>query len=77
MTKSELANRILMLLGVNTRTASASPEEIQDVLKYLNDWMMANDAVGRRLGWTVGEVPADDAGIPDWAVLGVTNSVAP
>lgn len=76
MTKRELVNRFLMLLGVNTRTASASTEEIQDCLKYLNDWMLANDAVGRRLGWVEGEDPDDETGIPDWAVMGVTNSVA-
>lgn len=79
MTKRDLANRILKLLGVNTRTSSASPEEIEDVLMYTEDWMLSNNAIGRRIGWvhSNGEPdPDQDAGIPDWSVMGVANSMA-
>jgi hypothetical protein len=81
MTKGDLANRILKLIGVNTRTSSASSSEIQDTLINLEDWMLANNAVGRRIGWaqaadTSKPDPADDANIPDWSVMGVVNSMA-
>lgn len=79
MTKGELANRILKLLGVNTRFSEADPQEVQDTLEYLEDWMLANNAVGRRIGWIQSDGtpdPGQEAGIPDWATMGVTNSVA-
>lgn len=79
MTKRELASRVLRLLGVNTRFSEANPQEIEDTIKYMEDWMLSNDAVGRRIGWVVSgdEVnPDEESGIPDWAVMGVTNSVA-
>lgn len=77
MTKRELANRILTLLGVNTRTSSAGSQEINDTLMHLEDWMLANNAVGRRIGWVTGTSdPDEDAGIPDWSVMGVVNSMA-
>lgn len=78
MTKRELANRILTLLGINTRTSSAGPEEIQDTLLHLEDWMLSNNAIGRRIGWNASIVPDPDeeAGIPDWSVMGVANSMA-
>lgn len=66
------------MLGINTRTSSATPDEIQDVLLYLEDWMLSNNAIGRRIGWNASVVPDPDeeSGIPDWAVMGVTNSMA-
>lgn len=78
MTKGELANRVLTLLGVNTRTSSAGPEEIDDTLRHLEDWMLANNAVGRRIGWaaSTNPEPDDESGISDWAVMGVSNSMA-
>lgn len=79
MTKRELAIRILTLLGVNTRTSSAEPEEIEDTLNHLGDWMMANDAMGRRLGWVANGStpdPEEESGIPDWAVMGIANTMA-
>lgn len=80
MTKGELAERILKMLGVNTRFSEASPEEVADVLRYTEDWMTANSAVGRRIGWAESDDndpdPGDDTGIPGWAVMGVTASVA-
>lgn len=79
MTKRELANRILTLLGINTRTSEATPEEVEDVLGHLQDWMLSNNAIGRRIGWVVSDSPPDpeeESGIPDWAVMGVSNSVA-
>lgn len=79
MTKRELAIRILTLLGVNTRTSSATAEEIDDTLKHTQDWMMANDAIGRRLGWVDNGVtadPSEDSGLPDYAIMGVANSMA-
>ena len=79
MTKGELAQRILKLMGVNTRFSDASPEEIEDVLNYTEDWMLSENAIGRRLGWNQADGapdPEDDSGLPDWAVLGVTGSVA-
>lgn len=66
-------------MGINTRTSSADPEEISDTLKHTQDWMLANNAIGRRIGWVVftGEPDFDeDAGIADWAVMGVVNSMA-
>ncbi|MCK5886916.1 MAG: hypothetical protein KAG70_10540 [Alcanivorax sp.] len=79
MTKGQLAQKILMLLGVNTRFSEASPEEQQDVLGYMEDWMLSNSAVGKRIGYNQADGtldPDDEAGIPDWAVMGVTYSVA-
>lgn len=81
MTKGELADRILKLLGVNTRMSEANPTEVSDTLIYMEDWALANNAVGRRLGWvqaadTSNPDPSEDAGIPDWSVMGVTNSMA-
>lgn len=79
MTKGELADKILKLIGVNTRFSAATPEEVQDTIGYMEDWMMANNAVGRRIGYNQasGDIdPNDEAGIPDWSVMGVTNSVA-
>ena len=79
LTKGELAQRILKLIGVNTRFSEASPEETQDTLGYLEDWMLATNAMGRRLGYFISSGtpdPAESSGIPDWSVMGVTNSVA-
>lgn len=79
MTKGELAQKILKLIGVNTRFSEASPEEVQDVLGYMEDWMMAHNAVGKRIGYNQADGtanPDDEAGIPDWSVMGVTYSVA-
>lgn len=79
MTKGELADRILKAIGVNTRFSSATPEETSDVIRMTEDWILSNNAVGRRIGYNVaaGDFdPDDDAGIPDWSVLGVTYSVA-
>lgn len=79
MTKGDLANRILKLIGVNTRFSEATPQEVEDTLYNLEDWMLANNALGIRLGWIQSEGtpdPDEEAGIPDWAVMGVTNSVA-
>ena len=78
ITKSTLANRILRLIGVNTRFVEAAPEQVIDVLHYVDDWMMANDGMGRRLGWPQNDDPDPDTetNLPNWAVMGVTNSVA-
>lgn len=79
MTKGELAQKILKLIGVNTRFSEASPEEQQDVLGYMEDWMLSHSAVGKRIGYNQADGtvnPDDEAGIPDWSVMGVTYSVA-
>lgn len=81
MTKGELADRILKLLGVNTRLSEADPVEVADTLINLEDWMLAQNAVGRRLGWvkaadTSNPDPSEEAGIPDWAIMGVVNQMA-
>lgn len=79
MTKGDLANRILKLIGVNTRFSEATPGEVQDTLINLEDWMLANNAVGRRLGWVQSDGtpdPAEESGVPEWAVMGIVNSVA-
>jgi len=78
ITKGTLANRILRLIGVNTRFVEAAPEQVIDVLHYVDDWMMANDGMGRRLGWPQNDEPDPDTltNLPNWAVMGVTNSVA-
>lgn len=79
MTKGELAQRILKILGVNTRTSEASPEEVQDILEIAEDWLLSNNAIGRRLGYVQsGDVPdpEDESGLPSWSILGVSNSVA-
>lgn len=79
MTKGQLAQKILKLIGVNTRFSEATPEEQQDVLGYMEDWLMSHNAVGKRIGYNLadGDPSADEeSGIPDWAVLGVTYSVA-
>jgi hypothetical protein len=67
------------LLGINTRTSSASPEEIEDVLNHTEDWMMSNDGIGTRIGWVQnGETPdpSEESGLPDWSIMGVVNSMA-
>ena len=58
MTKNQLANQILTLLGINTRLSSAEPEEIEDTLRHTQDWILAQNAMGRRIGWVVnGDTP--------------------
>lgn len=78
MTKGELANRILKAIGVNTRTSEADPQEVSDVIEMIQDWMLSESANGVRLGYVVSESPDpnEEAGIPDWSVLGVVYSVA-
>jgi hypothetical protein len=79
MTKGELASRVLKLIGVNTRTSEADPEEVQDTIAYMEDWMLANAGIGKRIGYNAASgVPSaeDDSGVPDWSVMGITNSVA-
>lgn len=79
MTKAELANRILTAIGVNTRTSSATQDEVQDTLKMAEDWLLSNNAIGRRIGYIVSDGepdPNEETGLPDWAVLGVVYSVA-
>ena len=78
ITKGTLANRVLRLMGVNTRFVEASPEQVIDTLHYADDWMMANDGVGRRLGWAQSDEPSPDeeTNLPNWALMGVTNSMA-
>ena len=79
MTKEELANRILTAIGVNARTSEATPEEVQDTLKMAEDWLLSNNAIGRRLGYIVSDGipdPNEETGLPDWSVLGVVYSVA-
>ncbi len=79
MTKAELANRILTAIGVNARTSSATQDEVQDTLKMAEDWLLSNNAIGRRIGYIVSDGepdPSEETGLPDWAVLGVVYSVA-
>lgn len=79
ITKGELAQRSLRLIGVNTRFSEASAVELQDTLNYLEDWLLAQNALGKRLGYIVsGGIPnpADESGVPDWSVMGITNSLA-
>lgn len=79
MTKGQLAQKILKLIGVNSRFSEAEPHEVQDVLGYMEDWLMSHNAVGKRIGYNLadGAPSADEeSGIPDWAVLGFTYSVA-
>lgn len=79
MTKGELARKALKLIGVNTRFSEASPEEVQDALGYLEDYMAGTSGIGLRVGYyeSDGEPnPDDDSGIPTWAVMGITNSLA-
>lgn len=79
MTKGELAQRILRIIGVNTRFTEADPIEVQDTLKYLEDFMTSENGVGRRIGWLFAEnepKQEDDSGLPEFAVMGITNSVA-
>jgi hypothetical protein len=79
LTKGQLAQRVLKILGVNTRFSEADPQEVQDVLEYLEDWMLSNNGIGRRLGYIQNSGtpdPDESSGIPDWSVMGVTMSVA-
>lgn len=78
-TKGELAQRILRLIGVNTRFSEADPEEVQDVITYMEDWLASENGLGGQLGYNFASDdydPTDDSGLPDWAVKGVTASVA-
>lgn len=66
-------------MGVNTRLSEASPEEIEDTINHTQDWMLSNNAIGRRLGWVIHDGtpdPDQDSGIPNWADMGVVNSMA-
>jgi hypothetical protein len=38
--------------------------------------MMAQNGIGNRLGFNFSDNPDDESNIPDWAMLGVINSVA-
>lgn len=79
MTKGELANRILKLIGVNSRTSAADQEEVSDTLLYMEDWMTANSSVGKRIGWVESgdsPDPNEETGLPNWSVMGVSNKMA-
>jgi hypothetical protein len=79
--KGGLARRIHKALGLNTRFVEADPTQVIDTLTTVNDWMMSENGIGRRLGWNadspnVDPDPEDETGLPDWAVLGVTYNCA-
>lgn len=79
ITKGELAQRILKLIGVNSRFSEADPEEVQDTIQYIEDWMASQDGIGTRLGYNFASDdydPNDDTGLPSWAVQGSTYSIA-
>ena len=78
ITKGELAERGLRLLGINTRSSSATPEEIQDFLKFMEDWNAFTNAIGKRIGWVEESEPDPNtqSGIPNWAHTGVYSNVA-
>lgn len=79
LTKGAIAQRILKMIGLNSRFTDASPEQVEDVLNYLEDWMNASNGIGTRLGYIQSNEnpdPGEESGIPNWAVMGVTNAVA-
>ncbi len=79
-TKGFLADRALKNLGVNTRFSTANPEEIADTIAGMEEWMAATSGIGKRIGYYFSSDPVIDpnqeSGIPDWAELGVINSLA-
>ncbi len=76
-TKGELAELVAKYLGISSRTSSATPEEIQDIIDYMDSWAAAQNAIGRRIGYSfASKDPNTESGIPDWAEQGVWASVA-
>lgn len=81
ITKANLASRIHKALGVNTRFTEATPNQVIDTLETVNDWMLTNNGIGRRVGWVSDSAntqpdPNEETGLPDWAVQGVVYSCA-
>jgi len=76
ITKVELANKILKILGLNSRFTDAAPEQVKDVIGYAQDWFLSQNAQGMRLGWVIGDNVEDETGIPDWSIMGSTYSIA-
>lgn len=77
-TKGQLAEMAARALGVSTRTKSASPEEIQDIIHFMESWAAATNAVGKRVGYSFEDEPSADteSGIPNWAEQGFWASTA-
>lgn len=76
-TKGELAELVAKQLGISTRTSSASPEEIDDIISYMDSWASSQNAIGRRIGYNfTGTDPNLESGIPNWAEQGVWSSIA-
>lgn len=77
-TKGQIAELAAKQLGISTRTKEASPEEIQDIVDFMESWAASTNAIGMRVGYTFEENPKSttESGIPNWAERGFWSSIA-
>lgn len=76
-TKGKIAELAAKQLGITTRTSSATPEELQDIIDFMDTWAASQNAIGRRVGYNfTGNDPNTESGLPDWAEQGFWASVA-
>lgn len=76
-TKGKLADFVAKQLGITTRTQAASPEQIADIIDFMDMWASSQNAIGRRIGYNFTDSkPEAESGIPSWAEQGVWSSVA-
>jgi hypothetical protein len=78
MKKGKLVDLAFKLGGITTRTKSATPEETEDALYFLEGMMTQWDGLGMRLGYVMEDKPQSDteSGIPAWANSGVYNALS-
>ena len=78
MKKGKLVDLAFKKIGINTRTQSATPEETEDALYYLEMMITQWNGNGIRLGYAIEEEPQaeTESNIPSWANEGVFLALA-
>lgn len=66
-TALDIINRSMSLIGVKSSGVELSDEEIDDAIESMNDMMLALDAEGVRLSYSVVTSSSDNITSPDWA----------
>lgn len=77
MTKGELAQDALGMIGVNTRTSDANAEELQATIRTMDRFLRSQSARSIQLGYDYSsQDPTTDSLLPAWAEQWVVASVA-
>ena len=75
-TVEQVANASLKLILAQAADAPLEPDEYNDYIFALNNWMLAMDASGIHLGYTAVDSLSDIVTVPDGALLGIIANVA-